>query len=123
MFDVVALMPMRHFSSRIEGKNYKLFGDERPLFFHMASKLVNCEGIDRVVIDTDSKYIKELCLKNFPEIIIVDRPASLSGEDCPMNDILLYDIKQVKSKFYIQTHSTNPLLTKGSIENSFCILI
>ena len=118
MFDVVALMPMRHFSSRIEGKNYKLFGDERPLFFHMASKLVECKEINKVVIDTDSEYIKELCVKNFPQIVIIDRPKSLSGEDCPMNDILLYDIQQVKSKFYIQTHSTNPLLRKASIVSS-----
>ncbi len=118
MYDVVALMPMRHFSSRIKGKNYKVFGDDRPLFFHMASKLVSCKEINKVVIDTDSQIIKELLRKNFPEIMIIDRPQSLSHEDCPMNEILLYDITQVKSKFYIQTHSTNPLLSTKSILDS-----
>ena len=35
-----------------------------------------------------------------------------------MNDILLYDVNKVKSKFYIQTHSTNPLLSLDSLTNS-----
>ena len=118
MYDVVALMPMRHYSSRVEGKNYKIFGDGRPLFFHMAEKLLNCGEIDKVVINTDSQLIKDLCKENFPEILILDRPESLSSEHCPMNDVLLHDISKVKSKFYIQTHSTNPLLSIESLTNS-----
>ena len=118
MYEVVALMPMRHNSSRVKGKNYKSFGDGRPLFFHMAEKLLKCREIDKVVINTDSPLIKELCHKNFPEILILDRPESLSSEYCPMNDVLLHDIKKVESKFYLQTHSTNPLLSLDSITNS-----
>ena len=121
MFDVVALMPMRHYSSRVKGKNYKEFGDGRPLFFHMAEKLLKCEEIDKIVINTDSPVIKDLCKKNFPDILIIDRPKSLSSEHCPMNEVLLYDIKKVESKFYIQTHSTNPLLSLDSITNSLKI--
>ncbi len=118
MYDFVALMPMRHFSRRIEGKNYKSFGDGRPLFFHMAEKLLKCSHIDKVVINTDSRDIKDLCNKNFPEIVIFDRPKELANEDRPMNDILLHDLNNIKSKFYIQTHSTNPLLSIDSLENS-----
>ena len=118
MFNFVALMPMRHSSSRVRGKNYREFADGRPLFFHMAEKLLKCEDIDKVVINTDSEVIKKLCKENFSEIIIIDRPKSLSNEHCPMNDILLYDVNKVKSKFYIQTHSTNPLLSLDSLTNS-----
>ena len=118
MFNLVALMPMRHSSSRVEGKNYREFGDGRPLFYHVLEKLINCSEIDKVVINTDSELIFELCKIDFPEVIVLNRPDYLKGEDCPMNDILLYDVEKIKSKFYIQTHSTNPLLTSSSLKNS-----
>ena len=121
MYEVVALMPMRHNSSRVPGKNYRNFGDERPLFAHMASKLLNCRQICKVVIDTDSPTIIEFCNQHFPEIIIVNRPEELKDEHCPMNDILLHDVNQIPSKFYIQTHSTNPLLKEETINNSLQI--
>jgi CMP-N-acetylneuraminic acid synthetase len=35
-----------------------------------------------------------------------------------MNDVLMNVIKQVPSDFYLQTHSTNPLLTTTSISNA-----
>ncbi len=118
MYNFVGLMPMRHSSSRVKGKNYRDFGDGRPLFYHMAEKLLNCTEIDKIVINTDSFEIKNLCKKDFPEILVIDRPESLTSEFCPMNDILLHDVKKVKSKFYLQTHSTNPLLSINSLNNS-----
>ncbi len=118
MYEFVALMPMRHYSERVKGKNYRPFVDGRPLFFHMAEKLIKCRFIDKVVIDTDSPIIFDLCSKNFPEIELIERPENLRDENCPMNDILLHDIKQIPSKYYIQTHSTNPLLTTKTIEKS-----
>ena len=121
MYEVVALMPMRHNSSRVPGKNYRNFGDERPLFAHMASKLLNCKQICKVVIDTDSPTIIKFCNEHFPEIIILNRPDELKDENCPMNDILLHDVNQIPSKFYIQTHSTNPLLKEKTINDSLQI--
>ena len=118
MFNFVALMPMRHSSSRVKGKNYREFGDGRPLFYHMLEKLERCNEIDKIVIDTDSLLISELCEKEFPEIIVLNRPENLRSEHCPMNDILLNDIQKIKSKFYIQTHSTNPLLSYESLNNA-----
>ena len=74
MYDFVGLMPMRHSSSRVKGKNYKEFGNGRPLFYHMAEKLLKCTEIDKVVINTDSLLIKDLCKKDFPQILVIDRP-------------------------------------------------
>ena len=121
MFDLVALMPMRHDSARVRGKNYREFGGNSPLFFFMAEKLIKCDQIDKVVIDTDSPVIKELCKLNFPEIVLIDRPKNLLDESCPMNDILLHDIEIVPSKFYIQTHSTNPLLSLSTLNNALSV--
>jgi len=115
MHRLVALMPMRHSSERVPGKNYRPFGDGRPLFHHMVDVLSGCPQIDKIVIDTDSPTIKAQCIEKYPNVIVIDRPEHLLGGETPMNDVLLHDITVVPSQFYLQTHSTNPLLTKETV--------
>lgn len=118
MHRLVALMPMRHSSERIPGKNYRAFGDGRPLFQHVLDTLIQCRAIDRIVIDTDSPLVKEQCAQKYPTVQIIDRPEHLRAGTTPMNEVLLHDISQVPSQFYLQTHSTNPLLSVGTIERA-----
>jgi CMP-N-acetylneuraminic acid synthetase len=40
------------------------------------------------------------------------------GTTLPMNEILLYDTAQVEADFYLQTHSTNPLLRVETIRRA-----
>ncbi len=115
---LVALMPMRHDSERVPGKNYRPFGDGRPLFHHMLDTLAGCPEIDRVVIDTDSPTIKEDCAERYPEVVVIDRPQHLLSGMTPMNEVLLHDVTQVDSEFYLQTHSTNPLLTSETLRRA-----
>ena len=115
---LVALMPMRHSSERVPGKNYRPFGDGRPLFNHMVDVMLSCPQIDKIVIDTDSELIKEQCTEQFPDVVVLDRPQHLLGGMTPMNDVLLHDISEVPSEFYLQTHSTNPLLTKETMQKA-----
>lgn len=107
---IVALMPMRHSSERVPGKNYRPFGDGKPLFHHMVDVLIACPLVENIVIDTDSPDIKEQCAEKYPQVTVLDRPEYLRGGATPMNDVLLRDIHEVPSRFYLQTHSTNPLL-------------
>lgn len=111
-------MPMRHSSERVPGKNYRPFGDGRPLFHHMVQVMLDCRQIDKIVIDTDSPTIKEQCERLFPDVIVLDRPQHLLGGMTPMNDVLLHDVTQVESEFYLQTHSTNPLLTQDTLNKA-----
>lgn len=107
---IVALMPMRHSSERVPGKNYRPFGDGKPLFHHMVEVMLACPLIEKIVIDTDSPDIKQQCAENYPQVVVLDRPEHLRDGATPMNDVLLRDIQEVQSRFYMQTHSTNPLL-------------
>ena len=111
-------MPMRHSSERVPGKNYRPFGDGRPLFHHMVDVMLSCPQIDKIVIDTDSELIKEQCTEQFPDVVVLDRPQHLLVGMTPMNDVLLHDISEVPSEFYLQTHSTNPLLTKETMQKA-----
>jgi len=112
--EIVALVPMRHHSERVTGKNYRPFAG-RPLYHYIASSLVACPLITEVVIDTDSQKIMEDASQHFPQIRLIERPENLRADMVPMNDVLLYDVTQVESVYYLQTHSTNPLLRTETI--------
>ena len=115
---LVALMPMRHSSERVPGKNYRPFGDGRPLYHHMVEVMAACPQIEAIVIDTDSPLIRDECTRLFPNVIVLDRPERLLGGMTPMTDVLLHDISQVEADFYLQTHSTNPLLTRETLQRA-----
>jgi len=70
------------------------------------------------VVDTDSDPVMDGLRKNFPQVRIINRPEALRADDVPMNDILIYDTGQVPADFYLQTHSTNPLLRPETVSRA-----
>src|SRR2546426_11284574 len=106
---IAAIVPMRHHSQRVPGKNYRSFAG-RPLYHHVIEKLLECPHISKVVIDTDSEVIDTDAAIHFPQVELVQRPAKLCDGARPMNDVLLHTTSLVHADFYLQTHSTNPLL-------------
>jgi CMP-N-acetylneuraminic acid synthetase len=117
MARVVALVPMRHESERVRGKNYRSFAG-RPLYHHVIDSLLKCHMVDEVVIDTDSPIIMEDAAKVFPQVTVIERPEHLRAGTVPMNDVLLNSVREVKANFYLQTHSTNPLLLNQTITSA-----
>lgn len=111
---VIALVPMRHDSERVKGKNYRLLGG-KPLYHHIVSSLLASGVVDRVVIDTDSPFIAHDAPQHFDGVEVIARPDHLLGGHTPMNDILLHDVRQFDADLYLQTHSTNPLLRPETI--------
>lgn len=111
---LAALVPMRHHSQRVPGKNYRPLGG-KPLFQHILETLQAVPEIDTVMVDTDSEPVMDGVRRLFPNVKLIQRPEHLRADDVPMNDILLYDTAQVQADFYLQTHSTNPLLKAETI--------
>ena len=111
---IVALVPMRHHSERVPGKNYRHFAG-KPLYHHIVESLLACSLVSEIVIDTDSPVIMDDVAKHFPLVRLIERPEHLRAGDVPMNDVLLYDTTRVKADYYLQTHSTNPLLRTETI--------
>jgi CMP-N-acetylneuraminic acid synthetase len=108
---------MRHHSQRVPGKNYRPLAG-KPLFHHIVKTLLLVPEISNIVIDTDSEPVMQGIHEHFPNVKVIDRPAKLRADDVPMNDILLYDTAQVQADFYLQTHSTNPLLRVETISRA-----
>jgi CMP-N-acetylneuraminic acid synthetase len=114
---IVALVPMRHDSERVPGKNYRPMAG-LPLYRHIVEALLGCPDIAQIVIDTDSDTIKRDAAEAFPSVVVLDRPERLRDGNIPMNDVLLNDVRQVPADLYLQTHSTNPLLRPSTIQRA-----
>jgi CMP-N-acetylneuraminic acid synthetase len=117
MPNIAALVPMRHHSQRIPGKNYRPLAGQ-PLYHYILSSLLSCPEISQVVVDTDSQPIMDGLQKHFPTVQLLERPIHLREDTVSMNEILEYDTSQVEADYYLQTHSTNPLLRTATISQA-----
>jgi len=114
---LAALVPMRHHSQRVRGKNYRPLAG-KPLFQHIIETLLSVPEIELVMVDTDSEPVMDGVRRFFPAVKLIQRPEHLRADDVPMNDILLHDTAQVDADFYLQTHSTNPLLKPETVSRA-----
>jgi CMP-N-acetylneuraminic acid synthetase len=119
---LVALVPMRHHSQRVPGKNYRVLAG-KPLFHHIIETLLAIPEITQVVVNTDSTPVMDGLRQHFPQVNVINRPEHLRADNVPMNDILIHDTEQVQADFYLQTHSTNPLLKPETVARAIQSLI
>lgn len=114
---IKAILPMKGHSERVPNKNMRLFSG-RPLYHCVADILEACQYISTFLINTDSQLIAEDAIKHYSKARIIERPQELCGDFVQMNDIIGYDISKSSGEHYIQTHSTNPLLTIETLERA-----
>lgn len=119
---ICAIVPIKHNSERVPGKNYRDFNGQ-PLFHVILKTLLQCKDISKVVVDTNSRVVKDSINTHFclDKIQIYDRPLHLHSGDTPTNVLLENVITELKldSQFdiFLQTHATNPLLTVNTIQD------
>jgi CMP-N-acetylneuraminic acid synthetase len=117
-YKTVALLPMKANSERVKGKNFKYFAG-RPLFRWILDSLLEVEEIEKIIINTDAREIlKENGLVETDRILIRDRKEDICGDFVSMNKIIEDDLVNIESEVYLMTHTTNPLLTSGSIRGA-----
>lgn len=111
---IIALVPMRHHSQRVPGKNYRQIAG-KPLYAHIIETLLQVPELSGVLVDTDSDIILDGLARDYPAVMCHRRAEELRADDIPMNEILMHDTGQVQADLYLQTHSTNPLLQAGTV--------
>lgn len=119
---IVALVPMRHHSQRVPGKNYRMLAG-KPLYQHILDTLLACSEISQIAVDTDSQVIMDGLKKDYPQIVVIERPEHLQAAEIPMNEILMYDTDKIQADLYLQTHSTNPMLRSETVSSALQKLI
>lgn len=119
--EVVAIVPIKYNSTRVPGKNYRLM-NEKPLYWYILNTLTQVSSISKIICNTDSFKIENMIKKHFPNVLIYHRPKDLEGGDISTNLLLLDTIQSLNltdpKYLFLQTHVTNPLLSKETISNS-----
>lgn len=116
---VVAFLPAKGSSNRIENKNTALL-DSKPLFLHTLEKLVSIKEIDDVYLDTESEEV--INLASHVNCKILRRDPKLSSNNTNGNQLLLNEINQVDADIYIQILGTSPFISVDTIKSSIEVL-
>jgi CMP-N-acetylneuraminic acid synthetase len=116
MTELIALLPMKAHSERVPGKNIKVLNG-KPLFFYIADTLKATGLFQLLGINTDSEEVAALAANRYGDWVrIIERPATLVGDHVPMNAIIEHDVSLFGADHhFLQTHSTNPLLSAATI--------
>lgn len=112
---IVALVPMKGHSERVPNKNLRSFCG-KPLCHWIISSLQKSHYVKDIAVNTDSPEIAENIRQNFDRVKIIDRPDEIRGDFVSMNTIIAYDLSQLPGEHFLQTHSTNPLLSTETID-------
>ena len=106
---------MKGNSERIPGTNKREFCGS-PLFHWILDALNESDCVDEIIINTDSNEIAENAIKYY-NVTIHMRPNNLLDiQSDEANQIMSYDLDQTDGEYFIQTHSTNPMV-KGETIN------
>src|SRR3990167_10106484 len=115
---VKALVPMKGHSERVPNKNLRHFLG-KPLCYYAINSLLEAFYVDSVYVNTDSQAIKDKINQLFGEKVgIIDRPLAIQGDFISMNTVIDYDLSQLDGEYFLQTHSTNPLLRVSTIDKA-----
>ncbi len=116
---VVAFLPAKGTSSRIENKNIKLL-DGKPLFLHTLEKLNLCDFIDEVYLDSESEEIFSLAENE--NCYFLKRDPLLATNKTDGNSLFYNEARQVEADIYIQILGTSPFIKKETIKKGIEIL-
>ena len=117
MNSVIALVPMKGYSERVPKKNFKNFNG-KPLCHWIIKTLIGSKSIKKIYVNTDCNEISHYLQENFPLVKIIKRPKAICGDFVSMNDVIAYDLSQIEGDDFLQTHSTNPMLSAETIQRA-----
>lgn len=116
---VVAILPAKGTSERIESKNMKLLNG-KPLFLHTLEKLCECDFFDEVYLDTDSgemlSYADYLPYKPFK------RAPELATNKASGNMVFMNEVDKIEADIYVQIFATTPFIKKETLKKGIEIV-
>lgn len=104
---VVAFVPAKGSSARIDNKNLRLM-DGKPLFLHTLEKLLLCDFIDEVYLDTESEDVIEAASEVGCKIM--RRDPTLASNKTDGNRLFLNEVRHTEADIYIQVLGTSPFI-------------
>lgn len=117
---IVAFLPAKGSSGRIKSKNLKLLNG-KPLFLHTLEKLMKCEFIDEVYLDSESDDI--LNYARYLNYIPLERAENLASNSTDGHQMFYNEVRQVEADIYIQILGTSPFIMKETIKRGIDTLL
>lgn len=115
---LIALLPMKKNSERVPNKNFRIFNG-KPLYRWVLDSLLSINACDQVIINTDAYDIlnHDPIIKS-DRVLIRERRKDLRGDHVSMNLIIEDDLANSDADVYLMTHTTNPLLSVGTLDDA-----
>lgn len=117
---ITAFLPVKAKSERIKNKNLKLLAG-KPLFLHTLEKLVECDFIHEVFLDTESEEIFDMA-SNI-DFIRFKRDEKMADNSTDGNKLFLNEIKATDADICIQMLCTSPFIKPETIKKGVEILL
>mgnify|MGYP000250280546 CR=1 FL=1 len=112
---IVAILPAKGSSSRIESKNLKLL-DGQPLFLHSLTRLVESGIFDDVYLDTECEEIIELA--SVVDCKVLKRDPLLASNKTDGNRLFYNEVKQIDADIYVQVLCTSPFIELSKVKDA-----
>jgi CMP-N-acetylneuraminic acid synthetase len=125
MNKVTVFLPCREGSQRIKNKNIKPFSNvEKGLIYIKLKQLINVENIEKIIVSTNDREVKEVAKSfNNSKIIIDNRSELLSSSNTSTDELIKYVPSIIKKDTILWTHVTSPFVNekvyKRAIETYF----
>jgi CMP-N-acetylneuraminic acid synthetase/regulator of RNase E activity RraA len=116
---VVAFLPAKGTSSRIESKNMKLL-DGKPLFHYTLEKLSECDFIDEVYLDSESNEIFDSASEI--ECKRLKRDPKFANNKTDGHMLFYNEARQIEADIYVQILCTSPFIKKETIKKGIDVL-
>ncbi len=123
--NILALIPARSGSKGVSGKNIKILGGY-PLITYSICAAKLTEGIDRVIVSTDSEKIADIARKYGAEVPFM-RPAEISGDNSTDLELFKHAIKWFEldgscPRMIIHLRPTTPFRDTAEIERAIGLI-
>lgn len=115
----VAFLPVKGTSTRVPNKNLRIFNGE-PLFVFTLRKLLRCQFIDEVYLDSESEEILEVGRRLGARTL--KRDPSLANNKTDGNRLFMNEVRQVDADIYIQHLCTSPFVKESTIRAAVDLL-
>lgn len=112
---VVAFVPAKGQSDRIANKNTVILDGEH-LFKRKLRQLLECNLIDDVYLDTESRDLIELA--SDLDVKIIERDPDLASNATDGHALFANECKQVEADVYIQSLCTSPFITQDTLSRA-----
>lgn len=95
---VLGIVLVKKTSKRLVNKNQRLYRG-KPLFWHSVVPMLNCSKVDKIVVATDSDFIRQYAEQN--RVTTVWRAENAARGDTPLFDILKYVYFSMSTPYHI----------------------